>query len=222
MSDRRAFAIGAHPGDVEIYCLGLLLRLQDAGWTVGWAVATDGQAGLPSGARPDLRRDEAMAAGETVGIKPLPLGLIDGALIGTPDDARAVRAAIAEFKPTVLITHAPDDYHPDHRTLSRLVAEACPPETVLLFAEAMLGGGAQPEWLVDITSQYERKRAALGVHASQSAPAFVPAFETWSRFRALQCGVRGALHAEGFFVRSSAASRQHLAALENALRGESA
>ncbi len=220
MNERCAFAIGAHPDDVEIYCLGLLLRLQDAGWTIGWAVATDGQAGLPSGARADLRRDEAMAAGRTVGVKPMLLGLMDGGLIGTPDDARAVRAAIADFKPAVLITHSPDDYHPDHRTLSRLVAEAAPPETVVLFAEAMLGGGAQPERLVDITAQYQRKRAALAAHASQSAPDFVPAFETWSRFRALHCGVKGARHAEGFFFRSSAASRQNLAVLENALSGQ--
>lgn len=218
MSERRAFAIGAHPDDVEIYCLGLLLRLQDAGWTIGWAVATDGQAGLPQGARVDLRRDEARAAGATVGVEPILLGRADGDLIGTPDDVRAVRNAIADFKPTVLITHSPDDYHPDHRTLSRMVAEACPAQVVLLFAEPMLGGGAAPERLVDITSQYNRKRTALAAHASQSAPEFVPAFETWSRFRALHCGVRGALHAEGFFVQSSAASQVNLATLDSALR----
>lgn len=220
MTERRAFAIGAHPDDVEIYCLGLLLRLQDAGWSIGWAVATDGQAGLPPGARPDLRRDEALTAGRSVGVEPVLLGLMDGGLIGAPNDAQAIRTAIQAFRPTVLITHAPDDYHPDHRTLSRLVAEACPPETVLLFAEAMLGGGAQPERLVDITAQYARKRAALAAHASQSAPDFVPALETWSRFRALHCGVRGALHAEGFLVQSSAASRRSLATLERAISAE--
>ena len=217
MIDPRAFAIGAHPDDVEIYCLGLLLRLQDLGWTVGWAVATDGQAGLPPGAPTGLRRTEAAAAGATVGVEPVLLGLMDGQLVGAPEEARAVRAAIAEFRPTVLITHSPDDYHPDHRTLSRLVAEACPPETVLLYAEPMLGSGPTPERLVDITAQYDRKRAALSAHASQSAPAFVPAFETWSGFRALHCGVRGARHAEGFFHRSSVASRPALSLLERAL-----
>jgi LmbE family N-acetylglucosaminyl deacetylase len=213
MPERRAFAIGAHPDDVEIYCLGLLLRLQDAGWTVGWAVATDGQAGMPAGSPIGLRRDEALAAGATFGVEPALLGLMDGQLIGAPEEARAVRTAIATFRPTVLITHAGDDYHPDHRTLSRLVAEACPPEAALLFAEPMLGGGATPELLVDITDQQDRKRAALAAHTSQSAPEFLPALDTWSRFRALHCGVRGACHAEGFFIQRSVASAANTAEL---------
>jgi LmbE family N-acetylglucosaminyl deacetylase len=212
MTERRAMAIGAHPDDVEIYCLGLLLKLQDAGWLIGWAVATDGQASMPAGAPKDLRRREAVAAGQAVGVEPLLLGLEDGAILGSGKEARRVRDAIAAFKPDVLISHAPDDYHPDHRTLSRLVTEACPPATSLLFAEPMLGGGATPDLLVDITDQYARKRAALARHKSQAAPAFVPAFETWSRFRALHCGVRGAEHAEGYFVnRSVSSAGAHLA-----------
>lgn len=197
---------------MEIYCLGLLLKLQDAGWRISWAVVTDGQAGMPAGAPKDLRRREAVAAGQTVGVEPLLLGLEDGAILGSGEEARRVREAISAFKPDVLISHAPDDYHPDHRTLSRLVAEACPPATYLLFAEPMLGGGATPDLLVDITDQYARKRAALSRHESQAAPALVPAFETWSRFRALHCGVRGAQHAEGYFVnRSISSAGAHLA-----------
>lgn len=217
MPEHRAFAIGAHPDDVEIYCLGLLLRLQDAGWTIGWAVATDGQAGLPEGALEGVRREEALAAGAVVGVEPVLLGLMDGQLIGSPQEARAVRAAIAAFKPTLLITHSPDDYHPDHRTLSRLVAEACPPETAMLFAEPMLGAGAAPELLVDISAQYRRKRAALSAHVSQPAPAFAPPFETWSAFRALHCGTPGAQHAEGYFSSATAGNRRALVALRQAL-----
>lgn len=216
-SDHRALAIGAHPDDVEIYCLGLLLRLQDAGWTVGWAVATDGQAGLPDGAQADIRRNEAIAAGAVVGVEPVLLGLMDGQLTGSAEDVSAVRAVIADFRPTLLITHSCDDYHPDHRTLSRLVSEACPPETAMLFAEPMLGGGAAPDLLVDITAQYSRKRSALAAHASQAAPAFMPAFETWSAFRALHCGVRGAQHAEGYFRGTTAANRHALTTVHRAL-----
>lgn len=218
MPELRALAFGAHPDDVEIYCLGLLLRLQDAGWTIGWVVATDGQGALPDGAPADLRREEAMAAGAAVGVEPTLLGLQDGALVGSPEEARAVRSALGRFRPSVLITHAPDDYHPDHRVLSRLVSEACPPETALLFAEPMLGGGAAPELLVDVTAQYGRKRAALALHRSQSSPAFVPAFETWSRFRALHCGVHGAEHAEGYFPKRSVASARALQRLLSATR----
>jgi LmbE family N-acetylglucosaminyl deacetylase len=71
MNPPRILAFGAHPDDVEIYCLGLLLRLRAAGWEIGWAVATDGQAGLPAGGEPDLRRDEARKAGARVGVEPI-------------------------------------------------------------------------------------------------------------------------------------------------------
>jgi LmbE family N-acetylglucosaminyl deacetylase len=204
---RRALAIGAHPDDVEIYCLGLLLRLRAAGWEIGWAVATDGHAGLPPGAHPDLRRAEALAAGALVGVTPVLMGLMDGALRGSPDDQRAIEATIRAFGPDLLVTHNRDDYHPDHRTLSRLVREACPADTLLLEADTMLGDGFLPDLHVDITAAHEEKMRALAAHASQAAPAFMDKFDTWSRFRALSCGIAGARHGEGYRLCATAVSR---------------
>ena len=37
----RVLGIGAHPDDVEIYVMGLLLRLKAMGAEVGWAIACD-------------------------------------------------------------------------------------------------------------------------------------------------------------------------------------
>ena len=216
---RRVLAIGAHPDDVEIYCLGLLLQLKTAGWEIGWAVATDGQASLPEGAHPGLRRDEAMAAGAIVGVAPVLLGLTDGALRGSPEDQAAVEGAICGFRPDVLITHNRDDYHPDHRTLSRVVREACPPGTLLLEADTMLGDGFLPDLHVDITAVHELKMRALAAHASQAAPAFMDRFDTWARFRALASGVAGARHGEGYRICATAVTRRTLRRLLDDVHG---
>lgn len=206
----RILAIGAHPDDVEIYCLGLLLRLQMAGWEIGWAVATDGTAGLPSGSPQDLRRREALLAGSVVGVTPQLMGLTDGALRGSPADVAAVAASIAAFRPDVLVSHNRDDYHPDHRTLARLVREACPPGTFLLEADTMLGAGFWPDIHVDVSAVHALKMQALDAHASQAAPAFRPKLDCWSTFRALHCGIRGASHAEGYRALPTAATSHWL------------
>lgn len=216
-SPPRILAIGAHPDDVEIYCLGLLLRLQRAGWAIGWAVATDGLAGLSADAEPDLRRREALAAGALVGVVPQLLGLTDGALRGSPRDQQAVAAAIEAFRPDVLVSHCSTDYHPDHRTLARLVCEACPPGTLLLEADTMLGYGFLPDLHVDTTAVHAIKMQALAAHASQAAPAFRPKLETWSAFRALHCGVGGASHAEAYRTCTTAATTQQLRRLVTTL-----
>lgn len=226
MSRKRVLAIGAHPDDVEIYCLGLLLTLRSRGWTIGWAVATDGQAGLPEGAPADLRRREALAAGEAVGVTPMLLGLTDGGLTGGPEEFVIIRDAIRAFEPSVLITHPQDDYHPDHRMISRMVSDSCPPSTALLFTDTMLGAGSWPDLHVDVTAVHADKRRALAAHGSQSAPAFMPALETWSSFRALHTGVRGARHGEGYttreFIASAVALRAVLGALMSILEVEQA
>lgn len=144
MSARRALALGAHPDDVEIYCLGTLLRLQSLGWQIGWVVATDGQAGLPPNAASGIRRHEAMAAAALVGVTPMLLGLQDGRLHDGTAEVAALRLAVDAFAPTLLIAPSPNDYHPDHRALSRLAKAVCPLQTALLLTDTMMGVGFLP------------------------------------------------------------------------------
>ncbi len=213
----RILALCAHPDDVEIYCLGLLLVLQSVGWEIGWAVATDGLAGLPAGADPQLRRREALAAGALFGVTPQLLGLRDGGLRGSRQDREAVAAAIAAFRPDVLVTHNREDYHPDHRVLARLAAEACPADTLLLEADTMLGDGFLPDFHVDITPFFDDKRRALHQHASQAAPAFQPRLDAWAAFRGLHCGVAKARYGEGYRSVVTAATRRKMRQLVNDL-----
>lgn len=204
----RILAVCAHPDDVEIYCLGLLLVLQSVGWEIGWAVATDGLAGLPAGADPQMRRREALAAGALFGVTPQLLGLHDGGLRGSGQDRAAVAGAIAAFRPHVLVTHNREDYHPDHRVLARLAAEACPADTLLLEADTMLGDGFLPDLHVDITPFHADKHRALDQHVSQAAPAFRPKLDAWAAFRALHCGLAHARYGEGYRCVPTAATRR--------------
>lgn len=221
-SGSRILALGAHPDDVEIYCLGTLLALRDRGWTIGWAIVTDGQAALPEGAARDLRRTEALAAGERVGVTPALLGLIDGALDYTTESLATVRACIRGFDPTVVITHSPNDYHADHRVLSRLVADTCPPGVGLVHCDTMLGVGFEPALLADVTATYEQKIEALRAHASQGIGPFEAGLRTWHRFRALQSGDRAVQYAEAFGLVETVANRKALHRFRTGVLGPAA
>lgn len=179
-------AIGAHPDDVEIYCLGLLLRLKAMGWRIGWIVATDGQAGLSENGALDERRIELERAGQSVGVAPICLSLMDGELTDTPAIQISLRSAIANFAPNLIVTHHPQDYHPDHRALSHLVRGACGTKTGLAYFDTMLGLGCLPDFSIDISDVADDKHKALSQHQSQKPELFLPSLVIWEKFRAIQ------------------------------------
>lgn len=191
-------AFGAHPDDVEIYCLGLLLRLKSLGWRIGWVVATAGQAGLSPTGDPDERLVEMKLAGESIGVTPICLSLMDGELTDTPLSQAAVRAAMASFAPDLVITHHPDDYHPDHRALSQLVRQACGLKSGLVYADTMLGLGCCPDFTIDISDVAGAKHNALSLHTSQKPNLFLENLVVWEKFRAIQTFQKTVLRAESY------------------------
>ena len=196
----RALAVCAHPDDVEIYCLGLLLQLQILGWEIGWVIATDGQAGLADANADDQRRKEATQAGAIVGVKPMLLGLEDGQLSGDECEQTLLRQAVHGFAPNLLISHAPNDYHPDHRTLSKMVTQICPVQCALIYADTMCGIDFLPEFSVDISAVFDQKIAAFKEHQSQSPTSFIDKIALWNQFRALQTAKRGLQYAESYCI----------------------
>ncbi len=120
----RILGCGAHPDDVEIFFFGTLAAARAMGAEIGWLIATDGSKG---GAEPGdklraTRREEAAAAAVLLGVTPIFLDRRDGDLATDAAAAGLLEAEIQKFAPDLVITHAPNDYHPDHRALSRLVS----------------------------------------------------------------------------------------------------
>lgn len=196
----RIIGFGAHPDDAEIYFLGLLLAARARGDAIGWAIATDGARG-GAGDPAELarrRRGEAEAAAAEVGVEPVFLERPDGGLAGDAELLPKVAAALARLTPDLVVTHAPNDYHPDHRALSAAVVAAAGFRVPVLHADTFAGVGFEPTHYVEVTAQMEAKRAAIRRHVSQRPERFVTAAETLARLRAMQCNAPPGAYAEAY------------------------
>jgi LmbE family N-acetylglucosaminyl deacetylase len=196
----RILGIGAHPDDIEIYFVGLLAVAQAAGHATTWIIATDGAAGGTSdpASTKAIRRAEARAGAALFEVEPICLELADGRLSEDRGAKGLLEAEIRRLQPDLVITHAPNDYHPDHRVLSKYVADATSFRAPVLFADTMLGLDFTPSIYVDISEHMERKRQAIALHASQPVARYTEIVETWNRFRGLQSGKPSCRYAEAF------------------------
>lgn len=180
-------AIGAHGDDLEEFCGGTLALYRRAGHNVWMCVATDGR-GRPKGDPGQiaaLRRSEAQASADVIGAQLLWLGIPDGDLTVDYDNRHKFIEAIRATEADIIITHPPDDYHPDHNAASRLTMDAAqvartanyrselPPlrkQTPVVFMDSELGVNFHPEEYVDITAVWEIKKQMLAQHRSQHMP----------------------------------------------------
>jgi LmbE family N-acetylglucosaminyl deacetylase len=190
--------IGAHPDDVEISFLGFLALLKDCGHEIGWVIATDGEAGgrgqyarLPRPKLANLRRLEADCAARLFKVKPQFLGLSDGYLDQDPRLTTIVSDQITTLQPDFVITHSPNDYHSDHRALSRATHHVVKRKRVpLLYADNLRGIGFEPNAYIDISPYADRKWQAIKCHVSQAPSRYVEMARLMNRFRAMQCSGR--------------------------------
>ena len=196
----RILALGAHPDDLEIYCYGLLAACKSRGDELHLAVATDGAAGVVSGRDDSLA--ERRAAETKSALSPLAtpsmLGLPDGALSGTAGGRQVVHDHITNVSPDLIITHAPEDYHTDHRALSSWVTELAGFSCPVLYADTLMGVGFVPEYYVDITIWQAEKRSAILAHTSQMPERFSNGAALLNRFRAAQCNAPDGHYAEAY------------------------
>jgi LmbE family N-acetylglucosaminyl deacetylase len=216
----RVLAIGAHPDDLEILCGGTLAQFAGQGDAVTMLVMTDGSAGHAEIGATELamiREREARAAAAVIGAEFVWLGLPDEFVFNDEPTRRRLLEAIRAARPDLILTHDPDDYHPDHRATSRAVFDASfvmglpnvetpsPPHpgvAPIFYFDTLAGIGFQPEEYVDVTPTWATKTAMLAAHDSQVAwlryhdAIDIQAFmETVARFRGLQCGCE---YAEAF------------------------
>jgi N-acetylglucosamine malate deacetylase 1 len=195
----RMVGFGAHPDDAEIYFFGLAAAMRAAGHTIELIVATDGARGGradPADIR-RTRRREAEQSAALLGIEPRFLDLPDGGLPATANLTKIIEKCLIETRPHLVVTHAANDYHPDHRALSSAVKAAAGFWVPVLYADTMLGVAFDPTYYVDITEHFDLKRTAIGMHQSQAERLYAEACDTWNRFRSLQCNAPGG-YAEAF------------------------
>lgn len=123
----RILVLAAHPDDAEILAGGLLARHSRLGNPLKIVSVTDGRAGHHQIAPHDLvsiRRTEAEAAGQRIGADYVTWDFADGSLTPSMEVRQAIIREIRNFKPDLLLTHRPYDYHPDHRAVGMAVQDA--------------------------------------------------------------------------------------------------
>jgi LmbE family N-acetylglucosaminyl deacetylase len=192
--------VGAHPDDAEIFAFGSLLAWHAAGAEVALAVATDGVAGgrQPPATLRAVRRAEAEAAAAPLGTVPHFLDFPDGRLVAERPLIEALGALLARLQPDLVLTHAPNDYHTDHRALAAAVSQAVSFAAPLLHADTLGGTGFGPTHWVDVTATFAAKCAAIRAHASQDPERFVAAATRQAAFRAGECNAGPESRAEAF------------------------
>jgi N-acetylglucosamine malate deacetylase 1 len=119
--------IGAHPDDSDFSAGGTATLYAREGHRVKLVSLTNGDAGHHEMGGAPLawrRRAEAAAAGRALGVEYITLDIHDGALLPTLENRNQVIALIRAFQPDLIMTHRPNDYHPDHRYASQLVQDA--------------------------------------------------------------------------------------------------
>ena len=192
-------AIGAHPDDIEIFMYGFMAAAKARGDALTLIVATDGAAGGENPG-PELaakRADEART-GLAALVEPVLLNLPDGGLVDAPDAQDKITSAINTAAPVLIITHGPEDYHPDHRALSQYVNNAASFRCPILYADTLMGVGFNPEFYVDITAHAEAKTKAIMAHESQHPHRFAEAAKIMNRYRAAQCNAPDGHYAEAY------------------------
>ncbi len=123
----RVIVIGAHPDDCDGDAGGTAILWAKMGHAVKFVSVTNGDAGhyaMGGGALAKRRTKEAMEAGRRFGVEYEVLDHHDGELTPNLEVRKEIIRLIRDWKADVVITHRPNDYHPDHRYTAMLVQDA--------------------------------------------------------------------------------------------------
>jgi bacillithiol biosynthesis deacetylase BshB1 len=177
-------AFASHPDDAELGCSGTLISHVQAGYQVGIVDLTRGELGTRG--TPEIRQQESEDASRIMGLQVRRnLGLADGFFRNDRESQLAVVRVLRELQPVVVLANALHDRHPDHGRGSQLVSEACflaglrqvetldeeerpqkvwRPKAVYHFIQDRF---IQPDFIVDITAQWEQKMQTVRAFRSQ-------------------------------------------------------
>ena len=216
----RVLVVSAHPDDEVLGCGGAIARHADAGDQVQVLIVAEGATSrlqqrdrLQAGEELSALAQSAQVAGSILGaagveLLDLPDNRLDS--LDLLDLIKRIEQRIALHQPQVVYVHHAGDVNVDHRRLHEAVVTACRPtpghpvKRLLSFevassTEWQPPGSAsafRPNWFVDISAQWQRKREALEVYASEMRrwphARSIKAVEHLARWRGAQVGVEAA------------------------------
>lgn len=173
-------AIAPHRDDAELTCGGTLLLARTQGYRTGIVDLTRGEMGTRGSV--ELRAAEAEAAAQVLGLSAREnLSLPDAGITNTPETRLVLARLIKSLRPTIVIAPALQGRHPDHRAAAQLVRDACfiaglaktDPETPAFRPRKIIHtityreDYEKPTFVVDISTVFEEKLAAIRCYASQ-------------------------------------------------------
>ncbi len=212
--------VAAHPDDEVLGCGGTIARHADAGDQVQVLIVAEGATSrqqqrdrLQAGDELSTLAQAAQTAGSILGaagveLLDLPDNRLDS--LDRLDLIKRIEQHIDRHQPQLVYVHHAGDVNVDHRRLHEAVVTACRPtpghpvRRLLSFEVASSSewqppGSApafQPNWFVDISVQWQRKREALVAYASEMRPwphaRSLEALEHLARWRGAQVGVEAA------------------------------
>ncbi len=196
----KILAIGAHPDDIELFMYGLLAECKLRGDDIFAIVATDGALGDVRKKNKIINLTKTRSNETKAGLKNLCIPEFlcepDGKLSCSFKTKNKIQNYIEYYKPDLIVTHDENDYHPDHRILSKMVVDTAGTKFPVIFAETLLGINFIPDFYIDITKVFNEKKLAIMCHFSQIPERFVEAIEIQNRFRAAQCNAPSENYAE--------------------------
>jgi bacillithiol biosynthesis deacetylase BshB1 len=217
--DIDVLAFSPHPDDAELGCGGSLILAADSGLRVAIADLSAGE--MSSRGTPEGRQSEKEEAADRLGLcARLSVGLPDSEIGTDPAHRLPIIQLIRETRPRVVLAPYGQDRHPDHVGASKLVEDAC-----FLAGVSKVGTGLphRPEWIyyymihhpfapslvVDVSSVWDRKMAAVAAFRSQFQPdgggfqtaISRPDFLRFIEARAIVFGAMiGAAYGEAFYL----------------------
>lgn len=183
--NERVLAVVAHPDDAELLCAGTLARARQDGAQIGICVLCRGDKGQPRKPLPNLaavRRMEMAAAAKLLGAQLFFGENPDGELEDTNPSRAKLTEIFRRFKPSLILAHSLEDYHPDHRAAGKLAEAAswfCASSgyktrspaigisPALWWMDTLGMSGFVPGFYVDISEFTALKSRMLACHKSQ-------------------------------------------------------
>jgi LmbE family N-acetylglucosaminyl deacetylase len=204
---KRILVLAPHPDDEALGCGGTIALSAAKGAEVHVAVISDGGKMFQASGGQDgivaLRKKEAHEACGVLGVKEVSfLDYPDGDLRLHENGIKAdIEGLIDRFRPEIVLSTSPLDYHEDHIAVAKIAAETAARREGISLVFFQVAGTLRFNALVDIGSVMETKESAIRCyrHSLFDEPElFAEAVKGTSRFWSFYTRALG--YYEAFFV----------------------